>query len=263
MVRLSANLSWLFKEVPFAQRFQRAAACNFKACEFLFDQYEHTNAAVAEMCATSGLTPVLLNAPAGDWASGERGFGGLPDREDEFRRSVHTALECASAISCPTIHVMAGMATGGQDEGEATFARRLRWASEEAQSAGVRVCIEPLNAKDAPGYLLPDTAAALRVLDAADHPNCHLQLDLYHFYLTESKNLEGRVFPPIPDPTPRASEGPAALRPRLRELLPRTAHVQLANPLGRHEPVRRPAHFWDSAGSELARRLFWVGALTD
>lgn len=217
MVRLSANLSWLFKEVPFPQRFARAAACSFRGVEILFDQYEHTPEECAALCASSGVQPVLLNCPSGDWAAGERGFGGLPGREQQFQDSFRTGLAYAEAMGCTRVHCMAGMATAGGSE--ATFAERLRWASEAAAEVGVQVCIEPLNAVDVPGYLLPDTAAALRVLDAAGHPNAYLQLDLYHLAVTEGG--EG---------------GAASLSRRVSELLPRTAHVQLANPPGRNEP---------------------------
>ncbi len=230
MVRLSANLSWLFKEVPFLERFRRASACRFAACEFLFDQYAHEPAVLDDALKAAALKPVLLNCPpgggrpggaAGDWAAGERGTGGLASREADFRESVHTALRYASAIGCPAIHAMAGV-VGDEDrrEGEATFARRLRWAGDEAAAQGVQVCIEPLNARDAPGYLLPDTPTALRVLDAADHPNCKLQLDIYHLQVSEGD-----------------------LSRRIAELLPRVGHVQLANPPGRNEPGVGEVHF--------------------
>ena len=122
-------------------------------------------------------------------------------------------LRFAKAIDCPTIHVMAGVAVEDQSVCEARFAQRLRWASEAAAAEGVQVCIEPLNARDAPGYLLPDTSTALRVLEAVDQPNCKLQLDLYHLQVSEGD-----------------------LSHRISALLPAVAHVQIANPPGRHEP---------------------------
>ena len=244
MVRLSANLSWLFKDAPFLARAPRAAACKFSACEFLFDQYAVEPAALNDALQAAALDPVLLNAPPGtggaesalsDWAAGERGTGGLPDRESDFCASVETALRYATAIGCPSIHAMAGTTPEAERrEREATFARRLRWASDAAAAVGVRVCIEPLNARDAPGYLLSDTAAALRVLDEVERENCSLQLDLYHLQVSEGD-----------------------LSTRIAELLPRVGHVQVANPPGRHEPGCGEVHF--PPLFELLDRLGYAG----
>ena len=215
-VRLSANLSWLFKDVPFAQRFQRAAACGFRGVEFLFDQYEHKAEEVHDLLHEHDLESVLLNCPPGDWAAGDRGTGCLLGRGDEYRESVVKGIKYAMEIECPTIHVMAGV-TAEEDRGacEERFIDRLRWACDAARGEGLDVCIEPLNARDVPGYLLPDTHTALRILDAVDKPNAKLQLDLYHLAVTEGDLSE-----------------------RITDLLDEDiiGHVQLANPPGRHEP---------------------------
>ena len=220
MVRLAANLSFLFKERPFLARFAAARANGFRAVEFMFPGdggYLCSAADVRTELEAHGLTQVLLNAPAGDWLAGERGLGGLASREAEFRSSVHRGLEYAVDVSCSKMHVMAGLASGR--DAEATFVERLQWASVEAASAGVTLCVEPLNPVDFPGYLVPDTPTALRILRAVGAPKAavRLQLDLYHLAMVNGSATEGMA---------RA----------VRELLPHAAHVQLASPPGRNEP---------------------------
>jgi hydroxypyruvate isomerase len=212
-LRLAANLSWLFKEVPFLQRFGRASACGFTGCEFLFDQYDHEPERVREAIKSNGLTPALLNCPPGHWAAGERGTGGLPDREVDFKHSIERGLQYAKTIGCPKIHAMAGLVVGDRSACEARFVERLQWASAAAASEGIEVCIEPLNGRDVPNYLLPDTTSALRVLEAVGHDNCKLQLDLYHLQVSEGD-----------------------LSTRVEEVWPSIGHIQIANPPGRHEP---------------------------
>lgn len=222
MVKLAANLSFLFKELPFLRRFQAAASSGFRAVEFMFPGdggYEHTAAEVRAELQASKLDQALFNAPAGDWEAGERGVGGLPGRDRDWEESVATALELADGLGCRRVHVMAGLKQHGACE--ETFARRLRWASDVAQRGGVRLCLEPLNARDFPGYLLPDTATALRVLEKVGRPEtCRLQLDLYHLQVSEGDLSEN-----------------------IRRLLPHVEHVQLANPPGRNEPGAGEVHF--------------------
>mmetsp|Transcript_82428 Transcript_82428/g.267034 ORF Transcript_82428/g.267034 Transcript_82428/m.267034 type:complete len:267 (+) Transcript_82428:96-896(+) len=222
MVRLSANLSFMFREVPFLRRFRAAAACGFRAVEFMFPGdggYEHAAGAVRSELGACGLQQVLINGPAGNWAAGERGLGGLPGREAEWQAAVRTALSYARELSCGHVHLMAGLQQHGARE--ATLVERLRWASGQAAEAGVCLCVEPLNARDFPGYLVPDTATALRVLEAVGRPECcRLQLDLYHLQVSEGDLSEA-----------------------IRRLLPYAAHVQIANPPGRHEPGVGEVHF--------------------
>jgi hydroxypyruvate isomerase len=174
-----------------------------------------------------GLSQVLLNAPAGDWAAGERGLGGLPDREDEFVASIEYGLAFAREVGSRRMHVMAGTVAAGADADACwhTLVRRLRWASGVAAEQDVSILVEPLNAHDFPGYLVPDARTALAVLDAVDAPNMHLQLDLYHVAMAA--------------PGGGGAGGGALcswLETELRTLLPHAAHVQLANPPGRNEP---------------------------
>ena len=217
MVRLAANLTFLFREVPFLERFSAAARCGFRAVEFLFP-YEHDAAVLGAELRRNGLQQALFNAPAGDWDGGERGLGGVPGREADFREGVHRALEYAAELHCPLVHVMAGTRAQGAEEG--IFVERLRWAADLAAAAEVRLCIEPLNARDVPGYIVPDTRTAMELLHQIDRPNCSLQLDLYHLQVTEGD-----------------------LSTRIRALLPSVSHVQIANPPGRHEPGEGEVHF--------------------
>ena len=225
-MRLAANLSFLFKDRPFMQRFGAASACGFKHVEFMFPGdggYVHDAAAVRGALSEHGLTQVLLNAPAGDWAAGDRGLAGVPGRDTDFASSMERGLRFAEEVGCSRMHVMAGTIAAGATED--TLVSRLRWASGMAADANVCLLVEPLNPVDFPGYLVPDASTALRVLDAVDAHNCQLQLDLYHLAMAG-----GLV-------AGDAASGEAADLPRLvRDLLPRSAHVQLANPPGRNEP---------------------------
>ena len=235
MVRLSANLSFLFKDRPFLSRFRAAADHGFTAVEWLFAgeaSYEHTAAEVHSELHAFGLEQALFNAPAGDWAAGERGLGGLRDRDAEWESSIETGLEYAAALRCPNLHVMAGLRQHGADED--TFVRRLVAASDEAARAGVSLLVEPLNARDFPGYLVPDWQAALRILARAEAlgappRSCRLQLDFYHLYVQEE--LSGQ---------PLTTDDAAFL---VRKLLPHAGHVQLADPDGRTEPSAAVGHF--------------------
>ena len=208
------------------QRFGAAAACKFKHVEFMFPGdggYLHDATEVAAALAEHGLTQVLLNAPAGDWAAGERGVAGVPGRDADFAASIEKGLRYAQDVGCSRMHVMAG--TVGAGATEETLVERLQLASVMASDANVKLLVEPLNPVDFPGYLVPDASTALRVLDAVDRPNCQLQLDFYHLAMAGGMKAGD------------AAPGEAADLPKLvRELLPRSAHVQLANPPGRNEP---------------------------
>jgi hydroxypyruvate isomerase len=232
MVRLAANLSFFFKELPLLQRFGAAARAGFRHTEFMFAGdagYEVEASAVRAELDAHGLTHELLNAPAGDWLAGERGLAGLPGRERDFKASIELGLRFAGEIGCRKMHVMAGLCGSGDsgDNGGAmaeTFVERLQWASGLAADAGVTLCVEPLNARDFPGYLVPDVPTALELLRRVDSPeHCKLQLDLYHVAM--SALARGQ---PVP--------GSAELQSAIREYLPHSAHVQIANPPGRNEP---------------------------
>ncbi|KAL1505097.1 hypothetical protein AB1Y20_008856 [Prymnesium parvum] len=216
-MRLAANLSFLFTDAPLLRRFSLAARCGFRAVEMLFP-YDHPAPVLAAQLHAHRLTQALFNAPPGDWAAGERGLAGVPGRRDECLAGVRCALEYARALECPSVHVMAG--TRAQGAEEALFVGRMREAAELAREAGVRLCVEPLNRRDMPGYLIPDTASALRVLDAIGCENVGLQLDLYHLQARPARR------PPPLVSRPHESSSP-----------------QIANPPGRHEPGEGEVHF--------------------
>jgi hydroxypyruvate isomerase len=216
MPRFAANLSMLYTEHAFLERFEAAAADGFKAVEFLFP-YEYPSAVLAEQLRRHGLNQALFNAPSGDWATGERGLACLPGREAEFRAGLEMALAYAAALHCPRIHVMAGI--GPADEHPSavhtTYLDNLAWAAERARSQAVDICIEPINQRDMPGYFLSSQAQALHVIAAIAAPNLRLQFDAYHC---------------------QVSEGDVTNRLRRAIALGVLGHVQLAGAPDRHEP---------------------------
>jgi hydroxypyruvate isomerase len=214
MPRFAANLSMMFTEVPFLDRFARARAAGFEAVEFLFP-YEQPPAEIARRLQDNGLRQVLFNAPPGDWAAGERGCAALPGRAAEFREGIRRALDYAAALACPSLHVMAGLAPAGarRDTLLATYAINLAWAAEECAKAGVRPVIEPINHRDIPGYVLNTTEEAAALIEAVGRDRLGMQFDLYHCQVTEGDLVK-----------------------RLERHMPLIAHMQVADVPGRHEP---------------------------
>lgn len=214
MPRFAANLSMMFNELPFLDRFAAARAAGFEAVEFLFP-YEHPAAELAKRLQDHGLTQVLFNAPPGDWAAGERGTACLPGRQQEFRDGIRRALDYAGALGCARLHVMAGIVPPGVAQGTlaSLYAINLAWAAELAIAQGVKCVIEPINQRDMPGYALTGTANAVQVIEAVGPDRLGLQFDLYHTQITEGD-----------------------LVPRMQALLPCIAHMQVADTPGRHEP---------------------------
>ena len=210
MPRLAANLSWLFTEVPFLDRFEAAAAAGFRAVEFL-RPYDFQPAEIAARLERHDLEPVLLNVPAGDASKGERGLAALAGRETEFMQTIDRALDYAKATGCKRIHVLAGNASGSA--AETTYVANLRAAADLVSPLGITLLIEPLNTRDAPGYFLSTTSAALAVLELVDCRNVSLQLDLYHCQIMEGD-----------------------LARHIRDLAGRFAHVQIAGVPDRNEP---------------------------
>lgn len=195
MPRLAANLSFLYNELPFLERFAAAAEDGFAGVEFLFP-YAWEADAIAQALQHSSLQQVLLNAPPGGvdpatmasaWDRGERGTACLPGREDEFRAGMAEALRYAQALQCPRIHVMAGLAAPGADLAtlHATYVRNLRWAAEQAAPRGCTLLIEPINPRDMPGYFLRHQAQAHAVVAEVGSPHVQVQMDLYHCQVTE------------------------------------------------------------------------------
>ena len=186
MTRLSANLSMLFCEVDFLDRFALAAREGFDAVEFLFP-YEHPPDRIAQLLSEHGLRQALFNLPAGDWAGGERGLAALPDRVGEFREGVGRAAEYALALGCPTVNALAGVAPPGADPERLTetLSENLAYAAEELAGRGVGLVTEPINTRDIPGFFLTTTGQARRVIERAGSANLRLQYDAYHMQIME------------------------------------------------------------------------------
>ncbi|MEO8304683.1 MAG: 2-oxo-tetronate isomerase [Betaproteobacteria bacterium] len=214
MPRLSANLSFLFNEVPFLERFGEAARAGFRAVEIGFP-YDVPEAAIAARLAEHSLQCVLINAPPGDASAGERGIAALPGRDDEFADSFATALRYAAALDCPRIHAMAGVVPLGVARAQArsTFIRNLRRACGEAASQGVAVMVEALNPRDVPNYLFSTVSEAHSIREEVGAPNLKVQMDFYHTQVVE---------------------GDIAVK--LERYLPHIGHIQIAGTPGRHEP---------------------------
>lgn len=241
MIRLAANLSMLFNEHDFMDRFSAAADAGFKGVEYLFP-YAYSAAQLRKALDEIHLEQVLFNLPPGDWEAGERGLASLPGREAEFRDSVVEALRYAEMLNCPQVHAMAGLLPEGGDattqaDHQATYLRNLRYATDEAAKLGKDILIEPINTRDMPHYFLSGQAQAMAVLKALGASNLKLQFDLYHCQIMEGdliRHLE-RQFSAI-------------------------GHVQVAGVPERHEPdvgeVNYPALF---ARLEALGYSGWVG----
>lgn len=186
MPRFAANLSMLYAEHDFLDRFAAAARDGFAGVEYLFP-YDWPAQAIAEQLAAHGLAQVLFNAPPGDWAAGERGLACLPGREAEFQDGIVRALDYARQLNCERVHVMAGLAPAGvpHEQLHQTYVQRLRWAAAQAAAQGVRLLIEPINGRDMPGYFLQRQAQAHALVQEIGAPDVRVQLDLYHLQIME------------------------------------------------------------------------------
>lgn len=241
MPRFAANLTMLYNEHLFLDRFSAAAADGFEAVEYLFP-YDYDPVLLARRLQENGLAQVLFNAPPGDWAAGERGLACLPGRETEFRAGFAKALEYAEALNCPQIHVMAGIAPGQVDASalQQTYEANLAWAAELADTSQRRVLIEPINQRDMPGYFLSRQEAAHAVVQNIGLPNLKVQMDLYHCQVTH---------------------GDLATLLRTWLATGRVAHLQIAGVPMRHEPdlgeVNYPYLF--EVIDEIAASTGWSG----
>ncbi|WP_341703754.1 2-oxo-tetronate isomerase [Ferrovibrio sp.] len=214
MPRFAVNLSFLFQEDPFLDRFAAAAAQGFEAVEFTFP-YDFSPAAVAAAARDAGLQVVLFNTPPGDYAAGERGLAALPARRQDFRAAMMRAFDYAEALACPRIHVIAGVEPAGADRRamRACYLDNLAWAAEQASGFGRLLLIEPINRRDIPGFYLHDYDEAQRIIEEIGAPNLRLQFDFYHAQI-----IHGDV------------------TKRFERQLPWSAHVQIANPPDRRGP---------------------------
>jgi hydroxypyruvate isomerase len=214
MPRFAANLTMLFTEHAFLDRFEHAAKAGFSAVEFLFP-YSFAAQEIKSRLDAHGLKLVLHNLPAGNWDSGERGIACLPDRVDEFREGVARGIEVGIALGVPQLNCLAGKAPAGVDRGllHDTFVANLKFAAEQLKTAGLKLLIEPINNFDIPGFFLNRTAQALAILDQVGADNAFVQYDVYH-----AQRMEGEI---------------AAT---LSKHLARIGHVQVADNPGRNEP---------------------------
>ncbi len=214
MPKLAANLSMMFNEVDFLDRFKAAAEAGFKGVEFLFP-YDYDKNQLAEQLATHGLTQALHNMPAGGWDTGERGLGCLADRVGEFQDGVGLAIDYATALGCKRLNCLAGVAPDGADPAvlRDTLVSNLRYAAGQCAKAGITVMSEPINTRDIPGFYLCRTDQALAIFDDVGADNLMLQYDIYHMQIMEGD-----------------------LAPTIEANLGRIAHMQLADTPGRHEP---------------------------
>jgi len=212
--KFAANLTMLFNEVEFLDRFAAAAKAGFRGVEYLFP-YAFPKDALADALAKHGLTQVLHNLPPGDWAKGERGLACLPGREKEFRDGVVQAISYAKALGCNRLNCLAGIASKDADAGSvrATLIANLRFASREMEGAGMKLLVEPINNYDIPGYCLSRSDQTLALLDEVGERNLWLQYDIYHMQRSEGE-----------------------LAATIEKHLGRIAHIQIADNPGRNEP---------------------------
>jgi len=238
MPRFAANISTLFTEVAFPDRFAAAAAAGFKGVECQFP-YQFNGEGLGDLADMHGVEMVLFNAPPGDWAAGERGLAALPGRDSEFLETIELALDTADMLDCRRLHVMAGI-VAEEDWGPAldTYLSNLAAAADMARDHGVTVLIEPINPVDMPGYFLTRPEDALRVIEDVGHPNLALQLDLYHAQMERG-----------------------ALADTIEDAFSHIAHIQVAGVPGRHEPDAQGEVNWPYLFNLLDAHGYggWIG----
>ncbi|MCC6535653.1 MAG: hydroxypyruvate isomerase [Burkholderiales bacterium] len=214
MPKFCANLSLMFNEVPFLDRFEAAAAAGFRGVEYLFP-YAYRQERLVERLHANGLAQILHNMPAGDWDKGERGIACLPDRIGEFRAGVETSIAYAKALGCTQVNCLAGIAPPdvARERLQQTFADNLGFAAPRFKAAGIKLLIEAINTRDIPGFFLTTTRQALAVIAAVGSDNVFVQYDIYHMQIMEGD-----------------------LAPTIQRHLACIAHMQLADTPGRNEP---------------------------
>lgn len=226
MPRFAANLTMMYREHDFLDRFAAAARDGFTAVEYLFP-YDYPADELAARLRDNNLRQVLFNAPPGDWNAGERGCTALPGREPEFRKGMERALDYARALDCPRLHAMAGLLPAGGDRARfrATFVENLAWAAERAQAAGVDLLIEPIAQRNIPGFFLNRQDEAHALVAEIGKPNLKVMLDYFHC---------------------QVEEGDLAVKTRkyLAEKPCRVGHIQIAGVPERHEPSTGEVNFF-------------------
>jgi len=214
MPKFSANLTMMFNEVDFLDRFESASKAGFKAVEYMFP-YDWSKNQLIDALEANGLRQVLHNLPAGDWVAGERGIACLPGREGEFREGVGKAIAYAKALKCPALNCLVGLTPPGSSAAKirATLISNLKFAAAALEKEGIRLLVESLNDQDIPGFHLVRTRDTLSLLDEVNHSNLWLQYDIYHM-----QKMEGNLINTV------------------ETHLARIGHIQLADNPGRHEP---------------------------
>lgn len=214
MPKFAANLTMLFNELPFLDRFAAAKAAGFIGVEYLFP-YDFDKALLAEQLQQHGLTQVLHNLPAGNWGAGERGIAILPDRAAEFRDGVDRAIEYAKALGCRQVNCLAGIEPAGADPEalRTVLVENLHYAANALAKQSIKLLIEPINTRDIPGFFLTGTEQAAQIISEVGSENLFIQYDIYHMQIMEGD-----------------------LAPTMKKHLDRIAHIQLADNPGRNEP---------------------------
>ena len=214
MPKLAANLTMMFNEVDFLERFEAAANAGFTGVEYLFP-YDYDRDELAERLRGNGLTQALHNLPAGDWDAGERGIACLPDREGEFQEGVGRAIDYATALGCRQVNCLSGIAPDGAepDALRRTLVSNLGYAAPRLEEASIRLLIEPINTRDIHGFYLRHTDQALSIIEEVGSSNLYLQYDVYHMQIMEGD-----------------------LTPTIQANLDAISHIQIADSPGRNEP---------------------------
>ncbi|WP_020593820.1 2-oxo-tetronate isomerase [Kiloniella laminariae] len=238
MIRFAANLTMLFTELPFLERFKAARDCGFEGVEFLFP-YAWSPETLKDRLDTENLKQVLFNAPPGNWDLGERGIAGLPGRETEFREGIDLALDYARALDCRNIHVMAGICpeTHSFEQNFEIYTQNIAYAAERAAPHAVSILLEPINTRSFPGYILSRQAQAREIINNLGYKNLRLQLDFFHAQIMEGD-----------------------LTSLIRQQLSYVEHIQLASVPDRHEPDEGEVNYtW--IFRELSRLSYrgWIG----
>jgi hydroxypyruvate isomerase len=219
MPKFASNLSFMFNEVDFLDRFEAASRAGFRGVEYLFP-YAYEKAQILERLRTHGLNQVLFNLPPGDFAAGERGIACHPDRVGEFQDGVGTAIDYASALGCRQLNCLGGILKGDPDKAHRTLVDNLKFAAGKLATAGIRLNLEPINTMDIPGFFVCRTAQALKIMDEVGSNNLYLQYDIYHMQIMEGD-----------------------LARTIEKNLGKISHLQLADNPGRHEPGTGEIHY--------------------
>ncbi|MDB5531166.1 MAG: hydroxypyruvate isomerase [Devosia sp.] len=214
MPEFSANLTFLYTELPFLERFAAAAADGFPAVEYV-GPYDHPPEVIADLLKQHNLKQALFNLPAGDWAGGERGIGCFPDRVEEFQAGVATAIRYGKALGCSKINCLAGIAPAGVDRDvlQSTLVENLKYAAPRLAEAGIKLLMEPINQRDMPGFFVSTTDHAEAIMADVNSSNLFLQYDIYHTQVMQGDLLS-----------------------TYERLSNRIAHIQIADNPGRNEP---------------------------